>query len=436
VPDPVPTEQVFRTEWPRLVAALVRDLRDLQLAEDCAAAAFEAAAEQWVDGQGRWQLPERPGAWLLTTARRRGIDQLRRADRYQDKLAQVAASARSATGAAQPHSLVDDQLALLFGCCHPALDRQAQVALTLRSVAGLRTGEIARAFLVPEATMAKRLTRAKNKIAAANIPFTTPDRDQLGQRLPAVLSVVYLIFNQGHSGTEPTARPGRADPEPNPQPGRADPEVMELVRGDLCDEALWLVQLLTELLPQESEVNGLAALLLLTDARRASRLGGDGLPVLLEDQDRSRWDRDKIELGSEFLRTAHACGEPGVYGLQAAVALVHALAPTFAATDWEAIVEIYDRLLELHESPLFRLNRAVALSYVDGPLVGLRELDLLADVVPAGYHYLDTARGEFLVRVGRFDDAVDAFRRAYRDCQNPTERAWLERRIDEISRSD
>ncbi len=404
-------EQVFRTEWPRLVAALVRDLRDLELAEDCASEAFITAADRWEhDG-----VPDRPGAWLLTTARRRAIDRIRRADRYADKLALLEATARSATAASTSRTLPDDQLALLLGCCHPALSIDAQVALTLRAVGGLTTPEIARAFLVPEATMAKRLTRAKHKIKATNIPFTVPTADQLAERLDAVLHVIYLIFTEGHTSAEPTT----------------------LVRGDLCDEAIWMAELLVELRPDEPEVRGLAALILLTDARRAARVGEDGSLVLLEDQDRSRWDRDKIERGEDHLRAAHCAGPIGVYGLQAAAAVVHDRAGRFEDTDWLAILEIYDALAEKQDSTVIHLNRAVALSYVDGPGLALAEVDeLLARPGAEDYHYLHVARAELLRRLDRLPEAAAALDQALDICPNPTERRLLARRRTALAAID
>ncbi|MEM9562798.1 MAG: DUF6596 domain-containing protein [Actinomycetota bacterium] len=401
-------EQVFRAEWPRLVAALVRDLRDLELAEDCASEAFIAAADRW-EHEG---VPERPGAWLLTTARRKAIDRIRRADRYADKLTLLEATARSSSAASTGKTLPDDQLALLLGCCHPALDIDAQVALTLRAVGGLTTPEIARAFLVPEPTMAKRLTRAKHKIRAANIPFTVPTRERLSERLAAVLHVVYLIFTEGHTSAEPAA----------------------LVRGDLCDEAIWLAELLADLVPDEPEVRSLAALILLTDARRDTRIDDEGALVLLEDQDRSRWDRDKIERGREHLRAAHCAGPIGAYGLQAAAAVVHSAADRFEQTDWAAIVEIYDELVERHHSPVVELNRAVARSYLEGPAVGLAVVDELVERPGmAGYHYLEVARADLLRRLGRQDDAVEAYDRAIALCPNPTEHRFLERRRDAVA---
>lgn len=399
-------EQVFRTEWPRLVATLVRDLRDLELAEDCAQEAFAEAAERWeVDG-----LPRQPGAWLLTTARRRAIDRVRRAGRYDDKLALLEAAERHAPSGAAPQALIDDQLALILGCCHPALDTDAQIALTLRAVGGLTTGEIAAAFLVPEATMGKRLTRAKTKIRKANIPFITPSRADLRERLGPVLHVVYLIFTEGHSGTRSH----------------------ELVRGGLCDEAIWLSELLSGLVPDEPEVLGLAALIRLTDARRVARLDSDGMLVLLEDQDRTLWDREQIASGLDLLRAAHETGsDVGPYVLQAGVAAVHALAPAFEDTDWPAILEIYSRLAIEAGTMVILLNRAIALSYVKGPEAGLRELDaLVATERLDHYQYLHSARAELLRRLGRTDEARASYRSARALCENEAELRFLDQRIN------
>lgn len=400
-------EEVFRTEWTRLVATLVRDLRDLELAEDAAQEAFVEAAARWPDDG----TPERPGAWLLTTARRRAIDRIRRSENHAKKLAIVEASARSVGQGTVATSLVDDQLALLLGCCHPALAIEAQTALTLRVVAGLSTAEIARAFLVPEATMGKRLTRAKSKIRNAGIPFKPPDRETLDERLDAVLHVVYLIFTEGHASSEPAT----------------------LVRGDLCDEAIWLSELLVELLPAEPAVHELAALLRLTDARRSTRVDPDGVIVLLEDQDRSRWDSDQVRRGLQMLRDAHCLGPVGLYGLQAAVQAVHASAPDFDATDWAAIVEIYDRMVTMTDSPVVRLNRAAAISWAIGPDAGLAELDaLMTDATLADYHYLHSARADMLRRSGDTDGAGAAYAQALDACSNAAERAFLERRLDEL----
>lgn len=397
-------DAVFRTEWPRLVATLVRDLRDLELAEDAAQDAFAEAAARWpADG-----MPDRPGAWLLTAARRRAIDRLRRSQNGEAKLALVEASARSVGSGSVATTLVDDQLALLLGCCHPSLGIEAQTALTLRVVAGLRTAEIARAFLVPEATMGKRLTRAKHKIRAAKVPFVPPDRVTLRERLPSVLHVIYLIFTEGHASTDR----------------------VEFIRGDLCDEALWLSDLVIQLLPDRSEGYELGALLRLIDARRRSRIDGDGAIVLLADQDRTAWDRAQIARGLDLLRQAHLRGPIGPYGLQAAINAVHVDAVTFEDTDWPAIVEIYDRLLQLSDNPVVRLNRAAAISWSDGPLAGLVLLDQLEnEAALSDYHYLASTQADLWRRVGDKAAAAAAYRRALDLCTNEAERALLSKQL-------
>lgn len=403
-------DQVFRTEWPRLVATLVRDLRDLELAEDCAQEAFLEAARRWADDG----MPDRPGAWLLTTARRRAIDRIRRSDRFEEKLSLLEAAARTAPSAAPAQVLIDDQLALLLGCCHPALDIDAQVALTLRVVAGLTTGQIAHAFLVSEPTMTRRITRAKTKIRKAGIPFSVPDGETLAARLESITHVIYLVFTEGHASATSA----------------------DLVRGDLCDEAIWLAGLLTELVTDDAEVHGLAALLLLTDARRPTRVDQSGAVVLLEDQDRSRWDATKISAGISHLARAHSVDDIGPFSLQAAIGAVHCKAPSFAETDWEAILEIYDRLITMSGSPVLALNRAVAVSYVDGPDAGLAELDRLETGAELdSYHYLHSARAELLRRLGRNADAAVAYRRSLEFAANDAERLFLQGRLEEVNGS-
>ena len=395
-------DAAFRTEWPRLVATLTRELRDLDLAEEAAQEAFLEASRVWRrDGP-----PDRPGAWLLTTARRRAIDRIRRAKRFDDRLAALAEDAER-----QPEQrrLVDDQLALLFGCCHPALERDSQVALTLRAVGGLTTSQIAHAFLVPESTMAKRLTRAKKKIRAAGIPFTVPDADRLGDRLAAVCSVVYAILTEGHaSASGPT-----------------------LLRGDLCDEAIWLAETLAGLTPDETEVRSLAALCLLTDARRAARFDASGEQVLLADQDRSAWDGEKIRRGIGHLLAANAGANAGAvvgpYQLQATIAAIHASADRWEDTDWAAIVGVYDVLVGTGAGPIVALNRAVAIGERDGPDSALPLLDGLAESL-SNYHYFHSARAELLVRARRLDEASVAFDRALEECDNEDVRRWIRRR--------
>lgn len=395
--------EVVRGEWSRVVATLVHDLGDLELAED---AAQEAVLEATV----RWPtvgVPGAPGAWLTTTARRKAIDRIRRDRAFQDRLPHLVQLQEAATldAGAPPGGLVDEQLALLLGCCHPALTEEAQVALSLRAVAGLSVRQIARAFLVPAATMERRLTRAKAKIRAAGIPFRVPDREALVDRLSPVRHVVATIFTEGHTRSHGES----------------------LVHGDLCDEAVWLAELLVELVPDDAEVRGLAALIAFNDARRSSRFGPDGALVLLEDQDRGGWDQDAIERGRAHLRVAHALGELGPFQLEAAVAAVHATAPSFAETDWSVIVQMYEALALRSPSPVVELNRAVAVSYRDGPEAGLALVDPLVEVL-ADYSYLHAARGELLARLGRHDRAVDAFDQALRCCRNDVEVGHLRAR--------
>lgn len=401
----------FRSEWPRLVATLLRDVGDLGTAEDAAQDAFVEAASRWpVDG-----TPDRPGAWLLTTARRKAIDRIRREQRFTERMPLLVnrAGLDADLGAdpdAAPTNTLDDQLALLLGCCHPALAPEAQVALTLRSVAGLSTAQIASAFLVSESTMTRRLTRSKTKIRAAVIPFDPPDLGTLTERLPAVCSVIYSIFTEGHaSATEAS-----------------------LVRGDLCDESIWLAQLLTTLVPDDPEVAGLLALLLLLDARRDTRVV-DGVPVLLADQDRTRWNQATIRRGLAELHRAHSMHSAGMFQFQAAVAALHATAPSFEATDWAGVVRLYDVMIRRRPTALIALNRAIAVGYVDGPDAALRALDAIAladdlDGDLEEYVYFHSARGEVLAELGRLDDSQAAFRRAIALSTNSSERTQMEQR--------
>ena len=398
-------DDVFRTEWPRLVAFLVRDVGDLGEAEDAVQDAFVEASIRWpVDGR-----PDRPGAWLLTTARRRSIDRLRRSRRFAERIPELARR----VDAPEPDDvggLVDPRLAVLLGCCHPALHHEAQVALTLRAVAGLTTAQIARAFLVSEATMTRRLTRAKTKVRAARIPFGEPDRDTLDARLVAVCDVVYSIFTEGHTSATDA----------------------ELVRGDLCDEAIWLSGLLAELVPDDPEVLGLYALVLLVDARRAGRVVDDA-PVLLAEQDRSTWDRGRIEHGLAVLARAHSHRRSGPFQLQAAVAAIHATAPSIDETDWAAVVDLYDAMLHRRPTALVALNRAIAVGRAEGAQAGLVALDAIADADDLegdldGYVYFHSARAEMLADLERHDESRAAFRRAIECSTNDAERRHLRRR--------
>ena len=389
--------EVFGAQWPRLVATLRADLGDFDLAEDAAQHAFAVASERWhADG-----LPGAPGAWLLTVARRWAIDQARRDVRWARREDDVRAALELPQRDRGPIS--DDLLAMIFGCCHRALDEPARVALTLRYVVGLPTASLARSFLVTEATMAKRLVRAKKKIAASRVPFEVPDRDLLADSLDDVLKVVYVIYTQGHAA--PTG---------------------ELVRGDLCDEARWLAGTLCDLLPEEPEAWGLASLLAYTDARRPARLDADGEVVLLRDQDRSRWDAEAIAAGRRLLARALALRRVGPYQLQAAIAGAHASAPTFDDTDWRTIRRLYAVLARLEPSPIVSLNEAVAAALSEGPESGLALLSPIAEELD-GYHYFHLARADMLATTGERDAARAAFDRALELCGSEAERRAIRR---------
>ncbi|HEY3437715.1 MAG TPA: sigma-70 family RNA polymerase sigma factor [Actinotalea sp.] len=405
--------EAHRREWASVLTATVRLTRDLDLAEECTQDAFAQALTTWSEAG----IPDRPGAWLTTVARNRARDLLRREAVLRRKLPQlvmddvlpVPDDDRDPAPA-----VADDRLRLIFTCCHPALSREAQVALTLRLLCGLSTGEVARVFLVQESTMAARITRAKRKIATARIPYRVPSADELPVRLDAVLDVLHLVFTTGH-----TAPLGPA-----------------LVRDDLVDSALRLGRLLHDLLPQESEATALLALMLLTGARRGSRVSDSGGLVLLADQDRGRWDRGQITEGVGLLVGALGRRPPGRYAVQAALAAVHAEAPSWEATDWGEVVALYDVLRTLWPSPVVELNRAVALGMRDGPAAGLAALDPLLDEPRlATYPYLSAARADFLRRLGRPDDATAAFEEALQLTDNEVERAFLRGRIDEVQAS-
>ncbi|MGI9612435.1 MAG: RNA polymerase sigma factor [Acidimicrobiales bacterium] len=427
--------EVFADEWPVLVATLRRDLGDLGLAEEVAQDAFVEAAARW----GPDSTPDRPGAWLLTTARRRAIDQIRRDKRFAERL---PALADLASAPSRPESeLIDDQLALIFGCCHDSLNAEAQIALTLREVCGLSTNQIADTFLVATPTMAKRLVRAKDKIRKAKVPFVVPEPEDLPSRLAAVLHVIYLIFTAGHTNSEGPA----------------------LVRGDLCDEARWLCEILDRLLASRppiqrgpaggvdevghedhetvaagrAEVQGLLALMMFTDARRATRIDDGGRLVLLEEQDRGLWDQKLVANAQATLATALAAHHPGPYQLQAIIAGLHTTAPSWEATDWSAIGDLYGRLSVMTPSPVVSLNHAVARSMAEGPAVGLAALDELGERHELDdYRYFHAARADLLRRLESTDEAIAAYRRAIELGGNEAEQEFLRGRLRELGVTD
>jgi RNA polymerase sigma-70 factor (ECF subfamily) len=395
------TERIFREEYGRVVASLARRFGDLDIAEDAAGEALLVAVERWpVDG-----LPPNPGGWLTTTATNRAIDKIRRESK-RDVKHQAALMIIDDTPPEPVGEVEDDRLRLIFTCCHPALAPEARVALTLRLIGGLTVPEVARAFLVAETTMGQRITRAKAKIKAANIPFRVPSADDLTERITGVLAVVYLVYNEGYlagSGDDP-------------------------IRTELTAEAIRLGRILRELMPDEVEVAGLLALMLLTDSRREARVAGGEL-VTLDQQDRGAWDRSLIAEGHALVRGCLAVGRPGPYQLMAAINAVHTDAPTAATTDWDQIVQLYDQLYAVSPSPIVALNRAVGVAELDGPEVALAQVDRLA---LEGYHAWHATRADLLRRLGRSQDARAAYDAAILATENLAERAYLTRRRDEL----
>jgi RNA polymerase sigma-70 factor (ECF subfamily) len=403
---------VFREERGRLLAALVRRFGDLDLAEEVTSEAIEAALAHWpVDG-----VPPKPGAWLMTTARRKAVDRLRRDRTLTARLAvlQVEADRAGPVAPASPDELPDERLQLFFTCAHPALAAEDRGALMLRCLAGLTTPEVARAFLVPRETMAKRITRAKKKIREARIPFRTPDAGELPARLPGVLAAVYSIFTEGYAASEGP----------------------DLQRLDVAEEAIRLTRILRGLLPAEREVAGLLALMLLTHARHAARTGLDGELLLLDEQDRTRWDRPMIAEGGDLAAVALTGGPPGPYGVQAAIAALHDEAPDLVRTDWPQIVALYDVLLALTPSPVVAVNRAAAVAMRDGAAAGLTLLDALAgEPLLRAYHPYHVARADLLHRLDRHPEAAAAYRTALDLAGTEPERAHLRRRLATLDRA-
>ncbi len=416
-----PIASVMHDDYGRMLAILIKQFGDFDLAEESLADALARAAENWATGG----IPDNPAGWLVTVARRIAIDRLRREQNRQQKYRQILADPTQDTDqySRNPEEIVtsddvsipDERLRLIFTCCHPSINQHAQVALALRTLCALSTREIARAFVVPESTMAQRLTRAKRKISAANIPFVVPEADELEDRLDGVLQVIYLVFNEGHTATEGE----------------------NLLRHQLCDEAIRLGRMLAELIPDDPEVLGLLGLMLLIHARSAARIDADGALVPLEEQDRTRWDPDRINEGIWLMRRVLRTGRIGQYGLQGAIAALHAEADSCEDTDWEHIVRLYGLLGQVTPSPVVELNRAIAVALAGDLSGGLAMIDALAsDPLLSQYHLLDAARADLLRRRGDNAAAADAYQRAIARTRNETEQRFLIRRLSEVAPPD
>lgn len=403
-------ERIYREESARVLATLIRLLGDFDLAEEALQDAFAAAVERWPE-QG---VPANPRAWLVSTGRFKAIDKLRRQARLTAMAPFLAAEAESGESPAEPEGeeFPDDRLRLIFTCCHPALAPEIQTALTLRTICGLTTEEIGRAFLVPLPTMAQRLVRAKAKIRRAGIPYEVPGNDRLAGRLAAVLTTIYLVFTEGYAATSGDA----------------------LIRRELCAEAIRLARVLAELLPDEREVRALLALMLLHDARREARTSPAGEIILLEEQDRSRWDRIRIDEGTRLVDSVLREGRAGYYAMQAAIAALHAQAASPAATDWPQIAALYGLLARAYPSPVIDLNHAVAVAMVDGPERGLRLLEALESRGQLrGYHLLPAAKADLLRRLGRISEAAESYRQALGWVTHEVERSFLEKRLKSLN---
>ncbi|MDQ1608343.1 MAG: polymerase sigma-70 factor, subfamily [Microbacteriaceae bacterium] len=399
----------YESEWGRIVATLIRITGDWSLAEDCVQDAFELAIGRWP----REGVPRNPGAWLTTVAKNRALDRRRRSTSEASKLREVAIMQElESWGTESPDDgIEDDRLRLIFTCCHPALTLEARVALTLRTVAGLTTPEIARAFLVPETTMAQRLLRAKRKISNAGIPYRVPPDHVLAERLSGVLAVLYVLFTEGYSASSGE----------------------RLLRNGLATEAIRVARALVQLMPDEPEVLGLLALMLLQNSRRDARIGADGELLTIDEQDRSLWDRSAIAEGTAMLELARIRGEAGAYQLQAAIAACHAAAATRDATDYARIATLYDRLALAHPSPVVALNRAIARGMSAGPAVGLEQVNLVAESKALdGFYLVPAAQADFLRRLGRMEEAANRYREAISLVSSDPERRYLERRLREV----